>query len=152
MLLHKKADIVQNLLAHLDIAELGCMGELQFFAKPVQNSGIEVGSLVEQQQQFRGGGRVLIIGLQTTRCFYGDGQGQAAKIIDLRLGCTGSNVDSHIGDDLVTRKGGRKYDLKGELRPGRGIKVLVRGTTAVHDRCHRRKDAFQGAFQKTRLH
>ena len=68
MRLHKKANIVENLFAHLDVAQLGCMGELQFFPKPVQNSGIEIGSLVQQQQQFRGGGCVLIVGLQTTRC------------------------------------------------------------------------------------
>ena len=73
VLLHKEADIVQDLLAHLNVAELGCMRELQLFPKPVQNSRIQIGSLVQQQQQFGGGGRVLIMGLQTSRCFYGDG-------------------------------------------------------------------------------
>jgi hypothetical protein len=31
----------------------------------------------------------------------------------LLVGQTGSNVDSHNGDDIVTRCGHRKYDLKG---------------------------------------
>ena len=84
--LHKKANIVQNLFAHLDVAQLGCMGELQFFPKPVKNSGIEVGPLVQEQQQFSGCGRVLIVSLETTRCLYGDGHGKSAEITTVLLG------------------------------------------------------------------
>jgi hypothetical protein len=84
--LHKEANIVENLFAHLDVAQLGCMRELQFFPKPVKNGGVEVGPLVQEQQQFSGGGRVLIVGLETTRCLYGDGHGKAAEIATDLLG------------------------------------------------------------------
>jgi hypothetical protein len=84
--LDKEANIVENLFAHLDVAQLGCMRELQFFPKPVKNRGIEVGPLVEEQQQFSGCGRVLIVGLETTRCLYGDGHRKGAKITTVLLG------------------------------------------------------------------
>jgi hypothetical protein len=64
-------------------------------------------------EQFRGGGRVLEIGFDAARIFDGHGHGECAEIAGLLVGQTGSNVDSHIGDDIVTRWGRRKYDLKG---------------------------------------
>jgi hypothetical protein len=84
--LHKEANIVENLFTHLDVAQLGCMRELQFFSKPVKNSGIEIGPLVQEQQQFSGCGRVLVVGLETTRSLYGDGHRKGAKITAVLLG------------------------------------------------------------------
>jgi hypothetical protein len=37
-------------------------------------------------EQFRGGGRVLIIGLDAARILYGDGQGKSAKVAGVLVG------------------------------------------------------------------
>jgi hypothetical protein len=70
--LDEEANCLQNLIAHFDVAQFGRTGELQFFPKPVQNSGIQVRPLVKQVKQFRGSGGVLIVGFDTARIFYGD--------------------------------------------------------------------------------
>jgi hypothetical protein len=75
LLLHEKANRFENLIAHLNVAELRGMGELEFFPEPVKDSGIQIGPLVQQVQQFRGGGRVLIIRLDAAGVLDGDGQG-----------------------------------------------------------------------------
>ncbi len=45
-LLNEKAYLLQNLFAHLDVAQLGGMGKLQLFPKPIQDGCIEVGPFV----------------------------------------------------------------------------------------------------------
>ena len=72
--LDEESNVLQNLIAHFDVAQFGHMGELQFFPKPVQNSGIQIRPLVKQVKQFRGRGGMLIISFDTARIFYGDGQ------------------------------------------------------------------------------
>src|ERR1700722_15823982 len=119
--LDEEANLLQDLIAHFDVAEFGHAGELQFFPKPVQNSGVQVRSLVQQVKQFRSPGGVLIVSFETARIFDGDGKGQSTKVAGLLVGWAGSNVDSHIGDDSVMRIWRRKYYLKGESIPGRGM-------------------------------
>jgi hypothetical protein len=86
LLLDKETNLFQNLFAHLDVAELRSMSKPELFPKPVQDGGIEIGALVQQMEQFRGGGRVLIIGLDAARILYGDGQGKSAKVAALLVG------------------------------------------------------------------
>ncbi len=86
LLLDKETNLFENLFAHLDVAELRSMSKPELFPKPVQDGGIEVGPLVQQVEQFRGGGRVLIIGLDAARILYGDGQGKSAKVVALLVG------------------------------------------------------------------
>ena len=71
--LDEEANLLQNLIAHFDVAQFGRTGELQFFTKPVQDRGIQVGPLVQQVKQFRGRGGMLIIGFDTARIFDSDG-------------------------------------------------------------------------------
>ena len=75
----KKPICFKNLFAHFDVAQLGGMGELQFFPKPVQNGGVEVRALVQQVEQFGGRGCVLIVGLEAARILDGDGQRVACE-------------------------------------------------------------------------
>jgi hypothetical protein len=86
VLLDKETNLFQNLFAHLDVAELRSMSKPEFLPKPVQNSGIEVGPLVQQVEQFGGSCRVLKIGLDAARILYGDGQGKRAKVVGLLVG------------------------------------------------------------------
>ena len=72
--LDEKPDCFENLVAHFDVAELGGMGELQFFPEPVQNGRVEVRSLIQQMEQFRSRGCVLIVRLEAAGILDGDGQ------------------------------------------------------------------------------
>ena len=62
--LDEKADCFENLVAHFDVAQLGCLGELQFFTEPVKDGRVQVRALVQQVQQFCSRGCVLIVGLE----------------------------------------------------------------------------------------
>jgi hypothetical protein len=84
--LNKETNLFENLFAHLDVPELRRMGKPELFPKPVEDGGVQVGPLVQQVEQFRGGGRVLIIGLDAARILYGDGQGKRAKVVGLLVG------------------------------------------------------------------
>jgi hypothetical protein len=86
VLLDKETNLFENFFAHLDVAELRSMSKPQLFPKPVQDGGIEVGPLVQQVEQFRGGGRMLKVGLETAGILYGDGQGKSAKVARLLVG------------------------------------------------------------------
>ena len=61
--LDKESDCLENLVAHFDVTELGYLGELQFFPEPIKDGRIKVRALVQQVEQFCGGGCVLIVGL-----------------------------------------------------------------------------------------
>ena len=75
----KKSDLFEHIFAHLDVAELCGMGEFEFFPEPVQYGGVEVGPLVQQVEQFRGCGRVLIVGFEATGILYVTAKGRVRK-------------------------------------------------------------------------
>jgi hypothetical protein len=85
-LLDEETDLFEYVIAQLDITELGCVGELQLFPKAVEDSGVEVGPLVQHVQQFSGSGCVLVVGFDSTRILNGHGQRECAEVVDWLVG------------------------------------------------------------------
>lgn len=65
--LDEEPELLQQLLAHLDIAELRLLRKPEFLTKAVQYGSIEVRPLVQQIEQLLCCRRVLVIGGQAAR-------------------------------------------------------------------------------------